>query len=319
MRQVTPRFALEHMAAPPLDVSAIFALARDQGLTDVQIRDHHFSNPATRDIPAAEVQSAATEAGVTIISINELQRFNDWTPTRQAEAIKLADYAAACGAKTVVLVPVNDGSWAGNGERHDSLRVSLNALKPILQSRGLIGLLEPMGFRTCSLRSKREAVEAIAAVDGQSVFRLVHDTFHHTLTGETSLFCELTGLVHISGVNDPTFWIYPDRFLGGSDNGSQIQALLDGGYAGPFSFELVEEVRTLDDLAGALAASIDFIQRGLLTRKQVVAEIVNVSAPRASRGITAEQPSEMPPASLSPASRCLPDRYCGEPATGRFR
>ncbi|PZV35940.1 TIM barrel protein [Mesorhizobium kowhaii] len=267
MRQVSPRFALDHMTAPSLDVSAIFALARDHGLTEVQIRDHHFSNPVTRAIPAADVRSAATKAGVTIISINALQRFNDWTPTRQAEASKLADYAAACGTKMVVLVPVNDGSWAGNGERHDNLRVALNALKPILQSRGLVGLIEPLGFRTCSLRSKKEAAEAIAAVDGQSVYRLVHDTFHHTLAGEISLFCELTGLVHISGVNDPTFWIYPDRFLGGSDNGSQIQALLDGGYAGPFSFELVEEVRTLDDLAGALAASIDFIKRAMLTQK----------------------------------------------------
>ncbi|CAH2394245.1 Xylose isomerase domain protein TIM barrel [Mesorhizobium metallidurans STM 2683] len=319
MRQVSPRFALEDMAAPSVDVSAIFAVARDQGLTDVQIRDHHFSNPVTHAISAAQVRSAATEAGVTITSMNALQRFDDWTPTRRAEANKLADYAAACGAKTVVLVPVNHGSRASTGERHDSLRFALNALKPILQSRGLVGLIEPLGFRTCSLRSKKEAADAIAAVDGQSVFRLMHDTFHHTLAGETSLFGELTGLVHISGVNDPTFWIYPDCFLGGSDNGSQIQALLDDGYAGPFSFELVEEVRTLDELAGALAASIDFVQRVLSTRKQLVAEVVNGMAPKASRVVTAEQPCEMPPASLSRASRCLPDRYCGVPATGRLR
>ncbi|TIY00917.1 MAG: xylose isomerase, partial [Mesorhizobium sp.] len=29
MRQVSPRFELDHMAAPRLDVSALFALARD--------------------------------------------------------------------------------------------------------------------------------------------------------------------------------------------------------------------------------------------------------------------------------------------------
>ncbi|TIT85843.1 MAG: xylose isomerase, partial [Mesorhizobium sp.] len=38
MRQVSPRFALDHMATPGLDVGALFAFARDQGLTDVQIR-----------------------------------------------------------------------------------------------------------------------------------------------------------------------------------------------------------------------------------------------------------------------------------------
>ncbi|NGO52066.1 TIM barrel protein [Allomesorhizobium camelthorni] len=273
MRQASPRFALDQMAAPRLDVRAFFALARDLGLRDVDIRNHLGSNAITRGVPAADVRSAAAEAGVTIISVNTLQRFNEWTPACEAEANKLADYAAACGAKTLVLVPVNDGSWPANGERQGDLRVALKALKPILEPRGLIGLIEPLGFQTCSLRSKKEAAEAIAAVDGQSVFRLVHDTFHHALAGETLFFSELTGLVHISGVNDPTFRISdirdPHRVLIGPDNGSQIRALLDGGYAGPFSFELTEEVHAPDDLAGALAASIDFIRYGLMTRESV--------------------------------------------------
>ncbi|WP_245430171.1 MULTISPECIES: TIM barrel protein [Mesorhizobium] len=205
----------------------------------------------------ADVRSAAAEAGVGVISINALQRFNEWTPARKAEASKLADYAAACGAKTLMLVPVNDGSWPANGERRGDLRFALKALKPILQSRGLIGLIEPLGFQTCSLRSKNEAAKAIAAIDGQSVFRLVHDTFHHTLAGEPFFSCDLTGLVHISRVNDPIHWIYPDRVLFGSDNGSQIRALLDGGYAGPFSFApFVDAAHPLDDLAGALSATI---------------------------------------------------------------
>ncbi|RRH91934.1 xylose isomerase [Mesorhizobium tamadayense] len=314
MRQASPRFALDHLVGSRLDVQAFFALARDHGVTDVLL-----SNSFAPSVPAARVRSAAADAGVTIISVNTLQRFNEWTHARKAEAIKLVDYAADCGATALVLVPVNDGSWPAIAERHGNLPVALSALKPILESRGLIGLIEPLSFQTCSLRSKKEAAKAIAAVDGQSVFRLVHDTFHHTLAGETFFSCELTGLVHISCVNDPTFWIYPDRFLGGSDNGSQIRALLDGGYAGPFSFELVEEVRTLDDLAGALTASVHFIQRRLLTREQLVAGVVNVSAPGASPGVTSEQPSEMPPVSLSPASKCLPDRYCGEPAIGRLR
>ncbi|WP_394889838.1 TIM barrel protein [Mesorhizobium sp. AaZ16] len=268
MRQATPRIALDRVAAPRVDVREFFALARDQGMTEVDIRDLGI-NAIERGVPAANVRSAAAEAGVRIISVNALQRFNEWTPAREAEASNLADYAAACGAKALVLVPVNDGSWPAYGERQGNLRVALKALKPILQSRGLIGLIEPLGFHTCSLRSKKAAAKAVAAVDGQSVFRLVHDTFHHTLAGEAFFSCELTGLVHISGVNDPTFWIYPDRVLGGSDNGSQIRALLDGGYAGPFSFELVEETHTLDDLARAFAASVDLIEHGLLTRESV--------------------------------------------------
>ncbi|GLS32051.1 Xylose isomerase-like TIM barrel [Mesorhizobium albiziae] len=112
MRQASPRFALDHMAVPRLDVRAFFTLARDLGLTEVDIRNDLCSNPVARGMPAADVRSAATEAGVTIISVNALRRFNEWTPVREAEASKLADYAAACGAKTLVLVPVNDGSGA---------------------------------------------------------------------------------------------------------------------------------------------------------------------------------------------------------------
>ncbi|WP_353642897.1 TIM barrel protein [Mesorhizobium sp. WSM2239] len=267
MRQASPRIALEHMLAPRLDVREFFALARDHGMTEVDIRNDFRSNAVECAVPAADVRSAAAEAGVTIISVNALHRFNEWTAAREAEASKLGDYAAACGGKALVLVPVNDGSWSANDERQGNLRVALKALKPILQSRGLIGLIEPLGFHTCSLRSKKEAANAIAAVDGQCAFRLVHDTFHHTLAGEGFFSCELTGLVHISGVNDPTFWIHPDRVLGGSDNGSQIRALLDGGYEGPFSFELIGETHTLDDLAGAFSASIGLIEHRLLTRE----------------------------------------------------
>ncbi|AMX98818.1 TIM barrel protein [Mesorhizobium ciceri] len=267
MRQAAPRFVLDQMATPGLDVRALFAVARDQGLTDVQIRSQPYSNAIARGMPAADVRAAAAEVGVGIISINALQRFNEWTPARKTEANKLADYAAACGAKTLMLMPVNDGSWPANGERRGDLRFALKALKPILQSRGLIGLIEPLGFQTCSLRSKNEAAKAIAAIDGQSVFRLVHDTFHHTLAGEPFFSCELTGLVHISSVNDPIHWIYPDRVLVGSDNGSQIRALLDGGYGGPFSFApFLGAADPQDDLAGALAASIDLVRHGLLTR-----------------------------------------------------
>ncbi|MGX8009635.1 TIM barrel protein [Mesorhizobium sp. ORM8.1] len=267
MRQAAPRFALDHMATPGLDVRALFAFARDQGLTDVQIRSQQHSNAVARGMPAADVRSAAAKAGVGIISINALQRFNEWSPARKAEASKLADYAAACGAKTLMLMPVNDGSWPANGQRRGDLHVALKALKPILQSRGLIGLIEPQGFQTCSLRSKNEAAKAIASIDGKSIFRLVHDTFHHTLAGEPFFSCELTGLVHISRVNDPIHWIRPDRILGGFDNGSQIRALRDGGYVGPFSFApFVDAAHPLDDLAGALAASIDLVRQGLLTR-----------------------------------------------------
>jgi len=268
----SPRFALNHMTVPGLDMAGLFALARRLGMTEVEIRNDLSEDGKSdiRTVPAGEARRLADEAGVTIISINALQRFNEWTPARAAEAVELADYARASGSKALVLVPVNDGTGQADGERQRNLREALTALKPILAERGLMGLVEPLGFEICSLRSKREAAEAIAAVAGEGVFRLVHDTFHHTLAGEDAFFPELTGLVHISGVADPALTYAEmrdahrvlvderDRL----DNTAQIRTLLAGGYGGPLSFEpFAREVHDLKEPEREIAASMAFIRR----------------------------------------------------------
>ena len=190
----------------------------------------------------------------------------------QAEAVELADYARDVGARALVLVPVNDGTGQGDGERQRNLRTALAALKTILDDRGIRGLVEPLGFEICSLRSKREAAEAIADIDGAGTFRMVHDTFHHHLAGEPELFPGMTGLVHISGVDDPALRAAdmrdPHRVLVDAgdrlDNVGQIRALVAGGYAGLFSFEpFAPDVHGLADPAAALAASMDFIRSRL--------------------------------------------------------
>ena len=134
------------------------------GLSEVEIRNDLAGNAILDGTPPATVRALADEAGVTIVSINALQRFNEWTAEREREAVELADYAQACGASALVLVPVNDGSGRANGERQGNLRVALKALKPILSSRGITGLVEPLGFEICSLRSKQEAADAIRAL-----------------------------------------------------------------------------------------------------------------------------------------------------------
>src|SRR5262245_12507458 len=168
------RFALNHMTAPRLAPPAFFALARVLGIGDVEIRNDLEGNAILDGTPPEEIARAAAEAGVEIVSINALQRFNDWNDARAAEAVALADYARTCGARALVLVPTNDGSGRANGERQGNLRIALKALAPILSERGITGLVEPLGFETCSLRLKSEAAQAIEATDS-TVFRLVHD------------------------------------------------------------------------------------------------------------------------------------------------
>ncbi len=267
-------FALNHMTAPKLRLAEFFRLAGALGLSRVEIRNDLAGNAILDGTSAAAVAGEARAAGIEILSINALQRFNAWDGARADEAEALADYAAAAGAKALVLVPRNDGEGTGEDERMPRLIEALQALKPILSARGLTGLVEPLGFEICSLRLKSEAVAAIDAVDGAQTFKLVHDTFHHHLAGEAALFPKRTGLVHISGVDDASVSIRDMRdshrdLVWAEDrlgNLTQIKALRGGFYAGPLSFEPF--ARYLEDLdAGQirerLAASMALVAAGL--------------------------------------------------------
>jgi 2-keto-myo-inositol isomerase len=267
-------FALNQMAAPKLRLIQLFDLAVSLGISRIEIRNDLAGNAILDGTKPADVANAARQAGIEIISINALQRFNDWSPARESEGTELADYAAESGAKAVVLVPRNDGKGGGEGERRPNLVAALEALKPILAERRLTGLVEPLGFEICSLRLKSEAVAGIDAVNGADVFALVHDTFHHHLAGEAAMFPHRTGLVHISGVNDPSVAVSDMRdshrvLVDGNDrlgNVDQIRALLAGGYVGPLSFEpFADRIHALDaaELRDSLSASMALVRTGV--------------------------------------------------------
>ena len=267
-----PVFALNHMVAPRLPLPQFIETAKALGIGKIEIRNDLAGNAILDRTTPEEVCQLTHAAGIEIISINALQRFNEWTLERAAEAEELAAYAQACGAKALVLVPVNDGSGKLEGERQGNLRVALKGLMPILERHSLIGLVEPLGFQICSLRSKREAVDAITAVGGEERFNLVHDTFHHVLAGEPELFPDRTGLVHISGVEDQAVSVNdmrdPHRVMVGGkdrlDNVGQIRALQTAGYQGPFSFEPVSaEVHAHPDPVAMVRESIAHITSAL--------------------------------------------------------
>jgi 2-keto-myo-inositol isomerase len=266
------RFALNHMAAPQLGVRDFFALARRLDLRDVEIRNDIDGQAILDGTPASAIRGMASEAGVVILTINALQRFNDWTNERAREAEELIRYARDCGARALILVPTNDGRHGSDAERAKNLRAALAALLPMLKDNGVAGLVEPLGFASCSLRSKREAAEAINDVGGAGALRITHDTFHHHLAGEPELFAQLTGLVHISGVADRSVGVDSMRdahrvLVDRHDrvgNIEQIRALLETGYNGPFSFEpFAAELRAHADPAQAIGQSIEFIEAEL--------------------------------------------------------
>jgi 2-keto-myo-inositol isomerase len=190
------KISLNHMIAPRLDHAAFFDLTRRLGLVDVEIRNDLTGVVLADGTPASNVGGAAKERGLAILSINALQRFNIWDDARVAEAAVMIAQCAASGAQALVLCPVNDVNYAPSAaERREALLKALNGLKPMLTAAGIRGFVEPLGFAECSLRYKEEAIEAISGADA---FRVVHDTFHHYVSGETKIFPRMTGLVHIS-------------------------------------------------------------------------------------------------------------------------
>jgi 2-keto-myo-inositol isomerase len=269
------RFALNHMVAPQLSLPEFFALARALGMPSVEIRNDVAGQAILDGTPPAAVRRWAVDEGVDIISINALQKFNHWSDDRAGETAALAAYVAECGARALVLVAANDGTRMGDAERVANATESLAGLKPILASRGLAGYVECLGFEACSLRRKSEAVAAIKAADGAGVFSLTHDTFHHHLAGEAAIFPDWTGLVHISGVDDPAVAVSDMRdahrlLVGPADrlgNLDQIAALRAAGCDAVLSFEpFAEELRGLADPVAAIRRSADYVIEGLARR-----------------------------------------------------
>ena len=267
------RFALNHMVAPKTSPGDLFRLARRLGIEAVEIRNDLPGVAILDGTPPETIKVEAATAGVGLTSINALQRFNDWNDARSAEARQLIDYAHRCGAAALVLCPVNDTRFAPpTAERLAGLRTALKGLAPMLADAGLIGLVEPLGFAECSLRLKREAVEAIQEIGAQDRFKLVHDTFHHHVAGETEFFAQWTGLIHASGVVDAGVprdrMRDPHRVLVTAGdligNIEQIRMLRTGGYTGPVSFEpFASSVHETIDIEGALRSSLDLVAQGL--------------------------------------------------------
>ena len=263
--------ALNHMTVPNLGFASFLDLAAKLGCVGVEVRND-IPRPLFDNIDPAEAGRRASDKGLRLVGLSQVYPFNDWTPEREDSVKALIATAKASGAETISLIPRNDGTGLGNGERQANLRVALKGVLPLLQDAELTALVEPLGFQRSSLRSKAELVETIVSIGGQDHFKIVHDTFHHTLADGGPIFPEMTGIVHISAVVDPALSVTQmqdehrvlvdehDR-LG---NVEQIASLLAAGYDGPFSYECFSpETQALDDPYSEIKRSFEFISSRL--------------------------------------------------------
>jgi 2-keto-myo-inositol isomerase len=257
-------FALNHMTVARLSFRELVDLAARLGCVGIEVRND-LPQPLFDGIDPQAAGEVIRAAGLRLLAVAEVKRFNDWSEDKAAEALALMQIAQAAGAEAVSLIPRNDNQGMGNGERQAALRVALKALKPMLEDHDLLGMVEPLGFEICALRYKAEAVEGIEAVGATGRFKLVHDTFHHTLAHGGPIFPEHTGIVHVSGVVDQEVslsqmrdphrvLVTPGDRLGNID---QIAALQAAGWNGPVSFEAFSAVvHALTDPEAALRASM---------------------------------------------------------------
>ncbi len=269
-----PDFAINHMTTPHVPWRELLALSTESGCMGVEFRNDLetplFSGEAP-EIVAAEVR----RMGLRIVGLSQVYPFNSWSDAIAEQVAALISTATACGAETINLIPRNDGTETGDGERQANLRLALREIRPMLQDAGMTALVEPLGFERSSLRTKAEAIEAIEAVASREEFLLVHDTFHHFVAGEEALFPEWTGIVHISGVSDQDVAVNEMEdahrtLVDGDDrlgNVAQIEALLAGGYRGPVSFECFSpQTHALTDPASEIKRSLAFITSRLQGR-----------------------------------------------------
>lgn len=255
------RLALNRTCAPHLPLQDFIALAVSSGVQAVEIRNDIAGREFADGTPAAEVRARLGDAGLTVASVNALQRFNDWTPDRAREAEALARYAAALEAPGIVLCPVHnaDHGWS-EAEAERNLRDGLRRLRPILQAHGVTGYVEPLGMAGSTMTRQGMAVTAIGDIDGWDCYRLCHDTFQFFRCGDRQLFAQHVGLAHMSGITradlGPGALTEPDRGLVFENdrvgNIAQLNALCAAGFDGVISMEPFSPEVQADPALGAL-------------------------------------------------------------------
>ena len=255
------------MTVPNLGYLKFLDLAAKLGCVGVEVRNDIFL-PLFDDINPLYAGRIALDKGLRLVGLSQIYPFNDWTNQRENELKSLIEIAKASGAETINLIPDNSGALLKKYERKDKLVASLNSILALLEDADIVALVEPLGFERSSLRSKTELIDMINLIDGNDYLQIVHDTFHHTLAGGGPIYAKKTGIIHISGVTDPSlsFGKMEDEHRVLVDekdrvgNIEQITALLAAGYCGPISFECFSpKIHALVDPYIEIKKSFDYI------------------------------------------------------------
>lgn len=269
--------SLNRILFPALTLEAFFKISSELGLHKVELRNDLPGRGSIDALLPQQVVALSEKYGIKILTINAQKKFNLEAVSQNVlnEITELIGLASAIDCEAIILVPNND---ANDKRAADVMfKETVAALKrfaPLFEDSGILGYIEPLGFKECSLRSKVVAMRAIRESGGRN-YRIVYDTFHHQLgpDADDSRFnhydISYTGLIHVSGVeNDVPPDSYRDQhriLITANDrikNREQLNRLFQLGYRGNISIEpFAKNIQTMEieALKAAIDQSIRFI------------------------------------------------------------
>jgi 2-keto-myo-inositol isomerase len=266
------RLSLNRILSPRLPLPEFLKLTADLGMKMAEVRNDFADNGILDGLSDAQLEQTLSETGVRIITINALYPFEHGKHLQaNVEKLKgLISEAKKVSCPHIVMCPFNEvGDARTPDERSAELVAALNAYGPLLTEARMVGLIEALGFERSALRTKRAALDGIARCAYPKAFALLHDTFHHYLSGETELFPRETKLIHVSGVvagkakpaieDDDRILVDASDVL---DSRGQLATLLKAGCEAPISFECFSPtIRALPvpELKKALRASVGYL------------------------------------------------------------
>jgi 2-keto-myo-inositol isomerase len=268
----TDLLCLNRVTKPQIPLEEFLNFTADLGITYVEVRNDFTDKGVLDGLSDASLQMAFNKTGVKVLTINALYPFEDGKVLKEntTKLKGLIAEAQRINCPQIVLCPLNDANDKRSpAQRADELVISLTAYGPLLAEAKMIGLVEPLGFEICSLRTKKSALEGIASCEYPDSYQLLHDTFHHYLSGESEFFPKQTAIIHVSGVlagktkgaitDEDRILVTKDDIM---DNRGQVAALVEGGCRAPISYEpFSPQVRELplSGLKSQLQESIDYL------------------------------------------------------------
>jgi 2-keto-myo-inositol isomerase len=263
---------LNRVAKPQIPLVDFLRFTAGLGMKYVEVRNDFTEVGILDGLSDVELKTALRESGIKVLSINALYPFEDGRQLKaNLEKLKgLIAEAKRVDCPQIVLCPLNDaGDGRSPAQRSADLVAALSAYGPLFAEARMVGLIEPLGFEICALRTKRAAWDAIGTCSHPDRYQLLHDTFHHYLSGERELFPGQTGMIHVSGVlagkakpaitDDDRILVTEADVM---DNRGQIAALLNGGCRAPISYEpFSPTIRSmpLPQLGEAIVRSVKYL------------------------------------------------------------